>query len=366
MSLAFKTKPKIEYTFAQQNIAATFNHKVKTGEVGIELEWEGDNLNELINETIQKSWMVHVDESLDTARGGLEFVLNRPLNRETAKGAVDTLFQRFNEVPSSRLRLSHRCSTHVHVNMLRKTVMQTVLFASLYYIVEDALFRVISPQRKGNRFCLALSDSETMANLIRADLQQGFFNQSTNRGQRYAALSWHALQKFGSFEFRMMQGCDNAQALKTWIDVLGELDDFVNNHPMLQPDDFLGQFSSGNFTEYLQLHMPRLWDYIRLVDGIDDLINLGVWRAQDLVYSVDWSASCKAPRQSDVAKTVAGNKISYGEATQVFFDGTVPVAPANNWGRGWGAPLQPMRPNSEVRRRAARLGLQSPPTGGLR
>ena len=91
------------------------------GEVGLELELEAsNNLPPRVDTNVKGvGWVAHADGSL--RHGGLEYTLSAPCPREDVEPLLYGLFDEI-KAYKTKLKLSTRCSTHVHVNVSTMTL----------------------------------------------------------------------------------------------------------------------------------------------------------------------------------------------------------------------------------------------------
>lgn len=195
----------------------SFLNKVETeGDVGIEIEVEGSGLSPLNS----KGWTTTDDGSL---RGRYpderaEYVLKSPIKIDKVGKHLKDLAS---NLEASVLRFSYRTSVHVHINCLPLETNHVLNFIYLSLIYEDALIRLCGEQRIGNRFCLRLQDAEGAS----IHLNQVFSGISAIKNLnenaiRYANINLAALRKYGSLEFRGMEGNIDVERLTSWINIL--------------------------------------------------------------------------------------------------------------------------------------------------
>lgn len=195
----------------------SFLNKIETeGDVGIEIEVEGSGLSPLNS----KGWTTTDDGSL---RGRYpderaEYVLKSPIKIDKVGKHLKDLAS---NLEASVLRFSYRTSVHVHINCLPLETNHVLNFIYLSLIYEDALIRLCGEQRIGNRFCLRLQDAEGAS----IHLNQVFSGISAIKNLnenaiRYANINLAALRKYGSLEFRGMEGNIDVERLTSWINIL--------------------------------------------------------------------------------------------------------------------------------------------------
>jgi hypothetical protein len=267
--------------------ALGINH-LTDGELGIEIEVEGNNLPE----DTPKGWMREHDGSL---RGeSAEYVLSEPLSHGDAMDAVDRLEEKFKQA-GSKVKDSVRAGVHVHVNVQHLTDLELINFITCYLILEDLLVKFCGEDREGNLFCLRLKDAEyPLFSLIQGiklrSVHGGYFN---NDDLRYSSMNLKALATYGSLEFRSMRTGTDFQRIKDWATILYDLRErsreFANPRQIIEI--FSGDMVDGFVRKVVGNHAKKL-----LCDGYEDMLVEGMRRAQDIAYCAEWEDwSFKAP-----------------------------------------------------------------------
>ncbi len=219
----------------------------ETDDVGIEIEVEFEDTDD--NFTIYDTpcpWRSVIDGSL---RGGSEFVTDGSVKVDDVKDYVDELS---NFIEDRDPIFTHRCSVHVHVNVLDMTLMEALSFATLYWCVQPILVDYVSSARKGNLFCLRLIDTpRTPLNVASMINTSALFDALMNweETNRYADLNLAALPKLGTLEFRCMEGNLSGDRISEWCRILCYLRDQARGR---RPRDIVEGFSSGYGRELLE------------------------------------------------------------------------------------------------------------------
>lgn len=262
------------------SVADHFGVKSAKGEVGIEVEIEGRD----IPEELQYWWAIHQDGSLRTRKPGdqaVEFVLKQPVPRENV---VKSLVYLEKYLEKSTVYTSPRTSVHVHLNFQDKSMVQVMNMITLWYILEEPLVAWCGPERVANLFCLRAQDAEQIVTDLVAYLQTGA-NVFSNENYRYAALNVNAIAKYGSLEFRALNGTVDGSRIAFWVDTLLMIKDkaceYKNPREIIEqvsglgPMGFVQSIFQGNpkFTS-LFTGWSNVWQAIRL--------------AQELAYSMNW------------------------------------------------------------------------------
>lgn len=188
------------------------------GDIGIEIECEGNNLKNTNDIVEIINWVTEKDGSL---RGhfpykSCEYVLAKPIKFDNVQKTLSDLVEHLKD---SKLAFSYRTSVHIHLNCQSATedVVHNIVYT--YYILEQMLMDYCGEHRNGNRFCLRLSDAEAITDLVGSFYKKGlpFWKTIDENHCRYAALNLAAIRKYGSIEFRGMRGTLNLKVLNNWI-----------------------------------------------------------------------------------------------------------------------------------------------------
>jgi hypothetical protein len=199
--------------------------KVK-GDVGIEIEAEGENMHAVDTAV----WKTEADGSLRPRNGFpdkcAEFVLQEPIPVTMVKPALNQLKD---ELKEATFAFSSRCSVHVHINVLNLEYQQLLAMIYAYYLLEEPFMTFCGKKRKGNNFCLRLQDAEgqleAAMNLVKYG-EQGIQMLQADQS-RYSALNLEALKKYGSVEFRGMEGNLDVNRIDIWCNALVCLRNFA-------------------------------------------------------------------------------------------------------------------------------------------
>lgn len=262
--------------FSNELIVDIFNLKPTAGEVGIEVEMEGERLPQ--EEVV--SWACTHDPSL---RGNsVEYVLRKPVPRNNVGKVLENLQAAFTATKAV-LEPSDRCGVHVHVNCQQLTHDQTVRFIVLYLILEEIMVKYCGEDREGNLFCLRIKDAEYLI----AQLNDMMISNSSLRNYqgdvlRYSSLNIISLRKYGSVEFRAMRTHKHVMEIATWVDLLLRIKDaslrYSSIHDMVEGISREGglRFMESIFEDKTEL---------LYCSNIDKIIMAGVRRVQDIAYN---------------------------------------------------------------------------------
>ena len=188
------------------------------GEIGIEFELEGTVGP--IETPLAPLWVSKKEGSL---RGGYEYITAKPTPIKNIEAALVELSGAFS-MKKYKPKDSLRCSTHIHISQIRKTVRQVYRNMLAYYLLEDLFVSTQGKNRIGNLFCLRLTDAQSLVAGIKKSLEDDFFFDAFNEGNyRYAAQNLCAVNKFGSLEYRFMKGNPNPLEALPWVHILYDL-----------------------------------------------------------------------------------------------------------------------------------------------
>lgn len=191
--------------------------KYKGALIGVELEVEGERL---FDDPATKAFAAVHDGSL---RGGMEYVLKKPLDHAVALNACKALFKEM-DAREARTNYSFRTSTHVHLNVLDMETSQVMNLIYLYMLVEPMMMNCVAEHRRGNRFCLRFFDSEALSVKF-ADIIRDFHRiyHLSQDEYKYSALNLATLAKYGTVEFRALEGTRDEAKLESWFKTITNL-----------------------------------------------------------------------------------------------------------------------------------------------
>jgi hypothetical protein len=336
------------------NIGAMLGNRTVEGDIGIEIEVEGNKFPKheyegriaVSPELIPPEWKYHRDGSL---RGddNAEYVFAKPLKFEAVPDAIKSLWNMFDKF-GSKLDESNRTSVHVHLNAQKWHLNRLCAFAAIYFSLEELLTEWCGDHRVGNMFCLRAKDAPAIITKLKSFLN----DQSTGSlsdGLHYAGLNVQALMKFGSVEIRALRGCTDYLTILNWVDMLQRIYDISGEYhdPRQVIEGFSGEGPMGYLDRILGPHAAVLrngisWDNQRVMESLYEGIRL----AQDLCYCREWQDyepvnMDKDPFNRDikeVAEMVATYEHLYGGGlaqSASMFNSITPITatstPSNPW-----------------------------------
>ena len=195
-----------------KNVSQLFELKAAKGDIGVEIECEGKGLKEVVNDV----WRTEHDGSL---RGHYpqtcaEFILTRPIPVNAVEAAIINLQE---ELKGAKFDFSYRTSVHIHVNVQKLEWQQVCAMLYAYYLLEEPLMTFAGKGRKGNNFCLRLQDAEGVLETVEKLFAQGERGPAFIQADqiRYSAMNIEAIKKYGSLEFRGMEGNIDEKRIQT-------------------------------------------------------------------------------------------------------------------------------------------------------
>lgn len=336
MSKVFK-RSKASRSQRARSMGALFDRTRTTGDVGIEIECEG---NKFKQKMLPVEWKYERDGSL-RGRSSAEYILKEPVKFDEVPRVVKELYgcmDKFGTV----LDDSHRTSVHVHLNAQKFHLNRVCSFVALYYAVEEILTEWCGDRRVGNLFCLRAKDAP--AAITR--LKSFFVSDGTSTipsGLHYAGLNVHALSKFGSIEIRSLRGVTDPDTVLRWISILENI--YRLSASFSDPRNICDSFSGEGPMSFLSMVLGPNERVVR--EGISyteqqimESLYEGIRIAQDLCYCRDWSLyepqdesdpfsrnRKKAPTGQELLYTLITNPTPSPPATTIWTEvGALPVA----------------------------------------
>ncbi len=279
------------------NVVTMMGNKQTVGQVGIEVEVEGNKFPKtayhggpaVSPEKIPEVWRYVKDGSLRGADNA-EYVLAQPLPFDDVPKAVKDLFQMFSDF-GSVLDDSNRTSVHVHLNVQEFHIDRLTVFMSMYYILEEILTEFCGDHRVGNLFCLRAKDAPALISHVKAFVRSNGKAGFRENVHHYAAMNTHALNKYGSLEFRALRGVTNPQPILEWVAVLRRLYELSAEYN--DPRTLVEGFSSEGPLAFFSHLLGEMAGTVRQGIEMDDnairmSLHEGVRMAQDICYCRNW------------------------------------------------------------------------------
>lgn len=219
--------------------------------IGIEIELEGVDLDKFPDGIVW--WTTTSDNSLKNH--GVE-VVSRPLSGKH----IDYALLEYEKILSSQKKvvLSHRCSTHVHLNVLDLTPRQVDVLIAAYACLERLFFGMCEGHRIGNTFCSPLTDF--------TPFQDYLLNPSM--GMKYCALNTYPIMgSYGTVEFRHLHATKSIQHLTRWLQMICKLYNAVINNEELLAEQIKNLNSVSNYFPFVQgIFSPIVEIYLKNKD----------------------------------------------------------------------------------------------------
>lgn len=263
-------------------------HATEPDMFGIEVELEGMKIQSQ-KDSIMKYWGIHQDNSLRANKPGsqcCEYVFFKPLVMEDTKKALTVLFDYLNGTPGVEVFDSYRTSVHVHVNCLQDTIRTVVNFLTLSIIFDELLVSQNGETRIGNNFCLRSKDAEgQIADIVRSVSQHGsIFNLSPN--DRYSSTNFSSLVKFGTVEFRSLEGTTDYKRVMHWVKTLQALKEAARTYE--NPREIIAKFSRRGPLGFIVSSLGEQYEKYTKVAGSHMMLHNGMRLAQDFAFCSDW------------------------------------------------------------------------------
>lgn len=278
-------------------IGPLLRRKVTKGEIGIEIEVEGNKFpkhayngkSAVHPEYIPAIWGYHHDGSL-RGQDNAEYVLKKPIKFSEVPKAISDLWEMFDKY-GTVLEESNRTSVHVHLNVQEFHLNRLCAFMALYFSVEEILTAWCGEHRIGNLFCLRAKDAPAIVSSLKKFFQTNG-EYEIRDGMHYAGLNAQAIFKFGSVEIRSLRGVSDPQIILDWVAVLQRIYELSKEYP--DPRAIMDNFSGSGGLDYLQMVLGDKYGTIRnniefTNQQVTESMYEGIRLAQDLCYCRDWS-----------------------------------------------------------------------------
>lgn len=254
-------------------------HRV-AGDVGVEIELEGRNFPEEL-----ASWRKEADASL---RGeSAEYVLASPCFIEQLPLVLEELEDAFQQ-SKTKIHKTYRAGVHVHVNVQDLTPLQLVNFVALYYIFEEVFIAFCDPSRRGNHFCLRMSDASYLMDKLHDFIASENIHLLDDQDLRYASLNLTSLFKYGSVESRALESTTDFNKIYVWAKTLVRLRDYAKT--VASPIDLIGSASALGFESFAQTVFGPMYEHFAPYASPGN-IQRGIRNVQFPLYARDWSTS---------------------------------------------------------------------------
>lgn len=275
----------------EHNIRQTFGLREHPSEFGLEVEMEYREPVEMEDHLeAMDYWKFVNDHSL---RGYANELVSRPQvslkNLPTALEKLDKYFKETLPVES------HRASTHVHVNVGNRTLVQVLTMATMWWWLEELAIKATGPEREGNLFCLGLKEANGVTqDIVDTYAGPGRYNVF-NQDNRYGALNLMSLRKFGSLEFRCMRSTKDTALLDKWVKMCYTLCEAYKEFG--SPNAFMDAVFYRKPEDLLGLMVPGMVDEFRNIPDWREHLKVNVGVLTNFAYGVDWGVDMGKNRE---------------------------------------------------------------------
>ena len=295
MSVFNKNRPCVQTGFT---IGHTLGRRAVKGDIGLEIEVEGNKFQKSNVHLLPLGWQHHTDNSL-RGTDNAEYVLNGPIKFDQVRGHIDALWDMF-KAYGSKISESNRTSVHVHLNVQDFYFDHFAAFAALYFCFEEILTEWCGEHRVGNLFCLRAKDAPAIITAIKrfirtdgGDIRENF---------HYAGFNPQALFKFGSIEIRTLRGTPDPEVIFDWVGILRRLYELSGSYS--DPRDVCSNFSAEGPIAFFETILGEHASKVRAGSGmsdekIRDSLYEGIRLAQDIAYCRDWGVYKKTEVKKD-------------------------------------------------------------------
>lgn len=249
------------------------------GDVGVEIEVEGENLP-----TPEKYWRREQDGSL---RGeSAEYVLAKPMTLDQVAIALKSLSLDYKQA-GAIVDESVRAGVHVHINVQTLNIVELYNFMTLYLVLEELLVSYCGPTRVGNLFCLRSCDAEYLIDSLKQAARSKRFRNLVIDELRYASMNVKALGTYGSLEFRAMRSTSDFKLIHQWASILLHLREMAKK--FIDPTDIINGFSEGEAYGFLDKVLGE-YAYLFKDEEVGPALTRGMRIAQDVAFCTNWQA----------------------------------------------------------------------------
>jgi hypothetical protein len=156
------------------------------------------------------------------------------------------------ELKNAKLDFSYRTSVHVHVNVQDLTNDELMNFMYVYMLLEEPMVNFCGRERKGNRFCLRISDAEGFMFSLNEVFRKGVGEaiRLPENDIRYSSMNIASIRKYGSVEFRAMRGTMDVETINIWCNALISLREFSKRFK--EPKDIVRAFLEHDPKDFMK------------------------------------------------------------------------------------------------------------------
>jgi hypothetical protein len=248
------------------------------GDVGIEIEVEGNNLPRA-----PVMWRAERDGSL---RGeSVEYVLRKPLDMDACRYSLNALNAAYLK-NGTTVNESVRAGVHVHINVQKLSLIELFSFITAYVILEDLLIKYCGEYREGNLFCLRTRDAEYLMYTLERVARTKEFLPLRDDLLRYSSMNVCSLFAYGSLEFRAMRGTRDLTLIGDWAEILLGVRDVAKSFD--NPASIVEFLEEKGSEAFLEAFLGRFKENLCTPTDTSKLINEGLVRVYPLATFPDW------------------------------------------------------------------------------
>lgn len=198
--------------------------RAQSGEVGIEIELEGENLPH--GGIACKGWDIHPDNSLrgpgGRGAGGAEYTTRGAIMIKDVHTAVSAVRRTLENAKVVLREDSPRTSTHIHLNVQQMSLSDVFGYITIFSAIEPLFLNLCGPRRDGNSFCAPGFDSGDLPDFFHSTFSRLEKYSSDNRyvelpGRgKYASLGTFRLHDLGTLEARAFPSSIDPDTIQKW------------------------------------------------------------------------------------------------------------------------------------------------------
>ena len=218
-------------------------------------------------------WQSVSDGSISTDDGyyGTELV-STPANGNALDKTIHYLTNWSNEYGGA---VNRSCGLHLHFNSLDLSARQVAHIAIVYTKIEDTIFSMMPPSRRGSNWCrkLGLGLAGLQSVKYEQDLVDLYYRRASPSTEkyndnRYYGLNIHSRYYHGSLEFRHHSGTLNGTKIRNWIRICNaiiekgirladNLDGLITYINTMSNEDRLSYLFSTDLIEYINKRIAK-------------------------------------------------------------------------------------------------------------
>lgn len=307
------------------NVASFFARSVKNGDVGIEIECERHPSFGHWPEDIT-GWQAKPEGSLQE---GMEYV-SKPTMQDKVYERVQALSTAFTQ-HGVNLKPSYRCSTHIHVNFLKDTMLDVLGMMVVWAMFEPVLLAMCGSERDGNLFCLSNYDTgdlvasfDHFCKTLRDHHSHGW---GYERG-KYCALNTGRLPDLGTVEIRCFPMSTSAPQIETWVSWLMNMKAMAKAEQDKTYRTLWKSVRGNKLTKAVEIFGPSVWS----LPELNPLMDMGTEIAYEMTRTLRkyFSEKPKEQPEKKARRTRSLSEDAYPGLDEVAFADIAPIA-EENW-----------------------------------